>query len=820
RAVHDTSLTYLPFEEKSEKVVYSAKKIEYYAKSKDLVLNGTAKIKYQDRVLTGKQVTYMSSLQLLDASGDPKLVDQGQEFFGKRMDYDLEADAGLVNKGSTRFDPGYYNGENVAKVGENEMRVWNSSYTTCELREPHYHIKAKYMKVYPKDKAISGSMVLYIGETPIFYLPFIANSIRRGRRSGFLRPDFEFGITKQTGRYIRNMGYFWAINDYTDLKFLFDFNEDRQVRVFARNRYKVRYEFDGEITGSYLRDLGNYSNKWEIQARHNHTLGEKFSFKGNLRFVSDDEALKEINRIDDVAAVIDRELRSTLVVQKSWDVVSLNLSAERNQKLNVVDPNVVQVRTTLPSLRLSIPSRDLYFGERNREGEQGVWEKLLTGIRYSPGFNAARATNEWEFVNEETIRSTQSLGLQSPQRVWFVNLSPTISSTNTFVRTVKDTSAYTLVEGADTTFIAANRVVDEENRFTWSLGANASTNFYGTFYPRIGRLRGIRHLLQPAASYSFRPKTGASERSQSLALRLTNTFDLKVVRRVAEALSGGGGENDMVLRTPGSRTAAEAAAPSTASPEKPPEQGEEEEDLEKISGFLIWTLASSYNPEAPRNQAWSHINSNVNLRAFGTSFSLNQRIDPYDKRVISTTFQTGFTLRGTHPFGRSEKVEVEELNVVAAADTGKDKREDIEVDRLAMGGAGVDQAVPGQLAIKEGRMPWSIRAAFSYNKTLNTDPNATLDLSGEFDLTENWRFTYWTNYNLEERRTEGQNFGVHRNLHCWEMSLSRQKLGDEWQFYFRIAIKAHPEIYGETGQRGLGGFASGITSGSSFMQGY
>ena len=87
---------------------------------------------------------------------------------------------------------------------------------------------------------------------------------------------------------------------------MFDFNEDRQTRVFARNRYKVRYQFDGEITGSFLRDLADYSNKWELQARHNHTLGEKFSFKGNLRFVSDDQALKEINRIDDVEAVIDR----------------------------------------------------------------------------------------------------------------------------------------------------------------------------------------------------------------------------------------------------------------------------------------------------------------------------------------------------------------------------------------------------------------------------------------------------------------------------------------------------------------------------------
>ncbi len=117
-------------------------------------------------------------------------------------------------------------------------------------------------------------------------------------------------------------------------------------------------------------------------------------------------------------------------------------------------------------------------------------------------------------------------------------------------------------------------------------------------------------------------------------------------------------------------------------------------------------------------------------------------------------------------------------------------------------------------------LPWSLRAAFSYSKSSNSVPRSTIDLTGEFNLTDNWRFTYWTSYNVEERRQEGQHFGVHRNLHCWEMSLSRQQLGDEWQFYFRIAIKAHPEIYGETGQPGLGGFAGGITSGSTLFRGY
>ena len=99
RAEQDTNLVYVPFRDKAEKVVYSAKRIEFFADNSDLVLNENAKIVYQGRILTGKDITYFSQLQLLDATGKPVLVDQGEKFHGERMNYDLEGGSGLVTQG-------------------------------------------------------------------------------------------------------------------------------------------------------------------------------------------------------------------------------------------------------------------------------------------------------------------------------------------------------------------------------------------------------------------------------------------------------------------------------------------------------------------------------------------------------------------------------------------------------------------------------------------------------------------------------------------------------------------------------------------------
>jgi hypothetical protein len=601
---------------------------------------------------------------------------------------------------------------------------------------------------------------------------------------------------------------------------VFDFNEDRQTRINVRNRYKLRYTFDGQVMVNYLRDLAQYTNKYEITARHSHNLGERFSLKSDLRFVSDEDALKDIYRIDDVNRVIDREIRSNVALSKSWNVVGFSLSANRTQKLNVVDPDVVRLSETLPSLQLSIPQRDFFFGERHRAEEQGFWEKLLTGIKYSPGLSGQRRSTAKKYEATEVVTSRQSLGFQSPQKIEFVTISPTLSLNNTYTRTTTETDEYeeTITQPDSTITIPASRSVESDNEFRWNVGANASTNLFGTFYPRIGRLRGIRHKLSPVVSYSFNPKIGDRPRSQSFSVRLTNSFDLKVLRKTEEGAQTeeGGGFVTRTTRKGRAELDANAREETTAEAGAAEKGGEsEEEQLEKISGFLIWTLSSRYDPEAPKKEGWSNVTSSVNLRAFGTSISINQTIEPYEMKLLSTNVQSGFTIRGTHPFGRSEKVEVEELNVVAQADTGGRQEEEDLYDRIGEPGAG--PARPSELAIKEGRLPWNLRAGFDYSKTNNSDPRSTLQLSADLNLTKNWRFTYWTSYDIEAREMRGQNFSVHRDLHCWEMSLSRQLLGDEWQFYFKIAIKAHPEIYGETGQRGLGGFAGGITQGS-FMR--
>jgi lipopolysaccharide assembly outer membrane protein LptD (OstA) len=775
RTVQDTTLAYVPFQEKAERVDYAASHIQYDARTKDLFLRTDAQVSYSGSVLTGESITYHAAQQVLDASGSPTLTDNGQKIVGERMDYDLESKTGLVTKGSTQYEQGYYSGENLAKVGENEMKVWNSYYTTCDLKEPHYHFAARDMKVYPDDKVFTGPIWLHIGKTPIIALPFMANSISRGRRSGFLRPDIEFGITNDSNRFIRGLGYYWATNDYTDFTFVADFEEDVRWRLYVANRYAWRYHFTGDANFNYVRDIDGTGSEWTYDQGHNQQLGERFTLNANLRFVSSDDAPQNVNTIDNVNRYIDRSIRSNVSLRKSWQTTALSLSATRAQNLNITDPNAVKVDMTAPDFQLSIPSRNLYFGSDTGPAE-GFWQSLLKNTRYSPSISGSYRRTEKLFETTDLLTGRAGLGLSSPQRVGFVTITPGVNASLVSSRYDLSRDAYSRyvysAADTDTVFVSALDSTRTTNDFSWSMSAGANTNFYGTFYPHVGRLRGIRHALTPAVSYSFTPARNSSPRSQAVQLGLRNSIDLKFAG------------NDTT------------------------ETGEEQ--VKKLSGVVIWSLATSYRPDRNVDDAWSNIGSALNFNLFGINLSLNHSIDPYTLDVLNTSATSGLALRGTHPFGRSQKVEVRELNQVAASDTTRTDRSGsgVEfVERDEYGREKPKEKTP-ELELTEGRLPWSLNLGLSYSKSAGGSASSTLRVGWDFQLTDNWRIDYSTIYDVEGRRLDGQNFGITRDLHCWEMTFARQELGRgdqaEWQYYFRITLKAHPDLYGESGTRGLG----------------
>jgi hypothetical protein len=154
---------------------------------------------------------------------------------------------------------------------------------------------------------------------------------------------------------------------------------------------------------------------------------------------------------------------------------------------------------------------------------QSVGEVMAIGRTFTESFQKA-------LRSLETGRA--GLNLSSPQRLGFLTISPAMSASlvsTKFDQSRQDHDRVTYQTLPPDTIITHYDAFDSTrttNDFSWNFGGNTTTNFYGTFYPHIGRLRGVRHALTPSATYQFSPAHNNGTRQQSVSLGLRNALDL------------------------------------------------------------------------------------------------------------------------------------------------------------------------------------------------------------------------------------------------------------------------------------------------------
>lgn len=752
-ATVDSSLSFRSFAKHQERVQYSADTIEYFAARESMLLRGKAVLKYQDSSLEARRIDFNSRLNVMEATGDPVLEEAGQRMYGEDMGYDLDSQGGVVVDGSTKYGEGYYEGRDIFKAGRDVLKVYRSVYTTCDLKSPHYSLRADRMKVYVDDKIVSGPIWLRIGEIPVFYLPFMVNSLHRDRSSGFLRPNFDIGIDSRDGRFIRGIGYYWATNDYTDFVVRSDFNEKRNFRIQLANQYKVRYLLEGDARIDVVRSLSGGPNEWTFESNHAQEFSRSASLRSRLEFVSSDQAQQAINNSEDTQRFIDRKIYSTASFRQKFGGTSLSLSASRDQKLDVSSPLTNRVTMTLPSLSLNFPRTSLWFGEKHRAGERGLAERALSSVMFAPNVSATHNRTESDAQRRSTLTASSGAGFSRQLNAAFLNLTPAMNLGWRYF--------HVLQNDVDTSITHTQPPVpgaEDRNEMTMGLSTGIGTKLYGTVYPRIGSLVGIRHTLQPVVNWGYTPKLSDNQTAaQSVSWELRNSIDLKL------------------------------------------RKGEQET---RRNGVFTWYLRGAYEPDSVITRAFPTVSSSMRLELGSLiSLNLNQSYHTIRKEFLSTTFTTGFDLRGS--FSYPATWTVQEGERIAAAGDGQPAPSAAPAD-----GTG---GVPGAPGAAAGAGSWSLRVNYNYSQSgygsfRRTDSN--VDVGGSISPTRGWRLTYYAYYNIEARDFTEYRYSIDRDLHCWRASFNYRRFGEDWSYYFQIAIKAHPDIMYERGTRGIQSFGS------------
>jgi len=780
------------FRSGAEQVTYSGHEVEFQMAERTIDIHQEAELTYGTMTLTADQVRFDTVERELYANGDPLLVDSDQKLVGDQMGYNFDYKSGAVKDGTTSFEQHYYDGNEIKRFEDGSLKIKSGNMTSCDLEDPHYRFWSHKMKLKLEDKVVAKPVVLYIGHVPTFALPFYFKSLKSGRRSGVLFPNFNFGWSGRDGRYIRDLGYFWATNDYMDFTFQADYNERENWNFRIINRYVKRYAFRGGAQYTWRQTVSDQPDEREWQFRWNHNqdnLFDVYSLRANVnlssRTLTSNDLSREIGR-----DVVSGQMRSDLTLSRTWTFMNGNATISRDQRVNAEDddPATDNILYTQVIPQVSLGFRRLPLLGQLPAGQRGsFFGNLLRDTYFNQSYNFQLNQQQRELSGTDTYQASGRWSLDvRPPRLGIFNINFGASASQNWSHT---STAGQSFAGYDTSYVEPDSTLVltpifqplegsvEETRPSLSVNSGMATTLYGVLPLRVGALQAVRHTFRLTAGHSWRPSLGSKQtQGQSISLNMNNRFDIKYLS---------GSEEDSTT------------------------------EFKKLDGILDWGLSTTYNPDARDRRFWSNLSSNINIKP-GQSRNLNVRvantIDPYLWKILDTRVTYGLNFNGRIDTG-GKVAEVEQpvnkaLERLGVSDTttttvegSVPPEEEYEMlmqeeddpyagfERPASPlGGDRDPTAGGQF------IPWNVSASLSYNNRAGSTSNARTNMTFSANLSRKWEFRYRLSYDIILGRAIRQEYTVYRDLHCWRLEFSRIISDVDSQYGFRIYLVDIPAL--------------------------
>ncbi|MEA1882008.1 MAG: putative LPS assembly protein LptD [Candidatus Marinimicrobia bacterium] len=826
-------------------VVYESEDIEYDVTNEFTDLHGDAIIDYTNVNLMAGFINVAWRNNLLKAFPEserdtsygrirPSMVENGEEpMVGDAMVYNLETRHGKVIHGKTKAQDGYYHGQEIRNQSMDVFYIDDATYTTCELDEPHFHFQSKNMKMINEDKVIARPIILYIANIPIFGLPFGVFPHQKGRRhSGWIMPSY--GNDSRWGQYINGLGYYWAFNDFFDSKFTMSLYDRDGVTLRTQNKYIKRYAYSGNFdletkqrfSGSVLpkdKDIyklgKNRQSDYVVHWNHNQRMRNNQSAAVSASYYSSGDynrrtGIEQSKRLNQQAV-------SNATYSKRWpkskNSLSLNLSSRRDLMAErKIDPTSVFYSTptrtgqqinitnnTLPQMAFSHSQRAIFPTKAKKK----KWYNNIN-YHYSSRFtnnlknyyeseayvlDDTTAAYRWKMdANENPTAQTfadyfmsHTSGLNMSAKIFkYFNVSPNISLKSDWVnRTYSGT--------IDTTGkIKKNEVKGFAARTTGSFNLSMSTQVYGLFPVKIGKINSIRHTIAPSVGYSYRPDFsrevfGADPGYYEIIQQ--DNGEVVYFDRFSGTMAGGTprGESQSMNFSMNNVFQAKIV----------------DGDKERKQDLFSWRMGTSRNFVADEFQ-WSNISSSVRAnvsKKLNLDFSMvhdwydfdkekNMRINKFKTsggvptpRLINASFSTGFRFAGKRlSFDPDEETTEEDTTET------EERMDGANLLGMFMGGGNTGQKNTGEL--------WSTSASFrfAYNNFNPSNTNKTFWMStnSTINVTENWKVNYNARFDLINQNLVSHTFSVYRDLHCWELSLNWTPSGYASGVYLKLNVKS------------------------------
>ncbi len=800
-------------------VVYNAQdSIILSSDSKKVYLFNKAKIVYGDIELEADYIEYDQEKNFVFArgvedtlgniTGKPKFKEKNEEFVARTIKYNFKTKKGYIQEVFTEEEQGFLHSEETKKLEDNSFLLKNGKYTTCENEDhPHFYLKMSKAKVIPNDKIISGPAYLVMQDIPFKFLgvPFGFFPNQSQYSSGIMIP--KYGEESKRGFYLQDGGYYFGISDKMDLAITGDIFSRGSWGSDIQFRYKKRYKFNSNFHFTYAEfiqseeGLPDYNKTKNMAIRWTHTQDPKANPNSNFK-ASVNYSTSEYDKFNSksIEQLNTNTKQSNISYSKNWPGspfrLNMDLKHSQNSKNNSID-------LTLPVMTFNM-DRQYPFRRKNATGETKWYEDIE--IQYSSKFENKISTidsllfkeTEWaDFENGFQHNIPLSTNFKILQ---YFNLSPRVEYTGILypnyleysyienVDTVTGLSSYELVQDTVSTVKYAQMV-------TPSISLSVSPNIYGMYQMKNpdAKVIAVRHVITPSVSVSYRPDLGSMVEgyyfTDSISSRDYSIFDNGIYRLPAAPGESGnisfGLNNNLEMKV---RDYEDTTGTGT-------------KKIKLLESFRISTGYDLFDDSTN----WDPISLNARTSMFENklSFQINGILDPYAinqttgsvyDEFMWNTKEGGFARLTSLDFSIDIK-----LNPSKDGSEGDGRGQNQSSmnqldDRFSRTGEELNNIQDQVVTYVDFDIPWNLSANYKYSYSKrgleNTKRiNQTMSISGNISITEKWKISFRTNYDLVANELSSTSINIHRDLHCWEASFNWIPIGRMQSYNFQINVK-------------------------------
>ncbi len=264
----------------------------------EIEAEGAVRLRKRGKAVYADWLRYDKPAAEIHARGNVRIEQRGDTIDGTELNFNLDTERGAMEQPKYRVQvnatKGRGEGERLVFEGENKYRMLKGNYTTCEVGNNDWFVRAKDFEI-DKERQIGtahGDSVEFLG-APILYTPYLNFSLDRQRKSGFLAPTF--GTTGNSGAEF-SIPYYWNIAPNRDATITPRVMSKRGVQLSNEFRY-LEPQYRGEIRYEILPDdrVRQGDTRSALSLVHNQIFSNGWVGALNVQKVSDNNYFTDLS---------------------------------------------------------------------------------------------------------------------------------------------------------------------------------------------------------------------------------------------------------------------------------------------------------------------------------------------------------------------------------------------------------------------------------------------------------------------------------------------------------------------------------------------